>query len=75
MAKTDNTTVEVETAAPAAPDSFELTLDEFCIRLSKEVSAPELIGAFHYTEKAAGRHKDFEAAYRKRYAAFAELPA
>lgn len=66
MAKTEN---------PATPDSFDLTIDEFCVRLSSEISAPELIGGFNYAEKAAGRGKDTDANYRARFAAFGNQPA
>ncbi len=56
-------------------DSFDLTIDEFCLRLSTEIVAPELIGGFNHVEKAAGRVKDSEAAYRARYELFRNTPA
>lgn len=75
MAKTDTTTSQVAAVKAAVPDSFELTLDEFCVRMSSKVNAPELLGAFHYEERAAGRLKDTEAAFAKRYEDFARKPA
>lgn len=41
-------TDETETPeAPALPDAFSLSLDEFCARLSARVRRPELIGGWH----------------------------
>lgn len=57
------------------PDSFELTLDEFCTRLSAQDKRVELIGAFHNVEKQAGKVKDTEAAFKKRFDDFAIQPA
>lgn len=51
-----------------------LTLDEFCVRLSETVRSPEAIGAFHHTERAAGRMVDTEAAYRARFDSFLTTP-
>lgn len=51
-----------------------VTLDEFCTRLSKNDKRVELIGGFHYTEKAAGRIKAAEGEYQNRYAAFSNQP-
>ncbi|MFL5900877.1 MAG: hypothetical protein ACJ75S_06725 [Solirubrobacterales bacterium] len=61
--------------APASPDEFELTLAEACQRISIEDRRVEMIGAFHASEKAAGRSKDLESAYRERFAAFCNAPA
>ena len=63
-------------AAPAAPvDDYPLTLAEFCQRLSAGDRRVEMIGAFHYTEKAAGREKDTHSAYAARFVAFCNAPA
>lgn len=59
----------------AEPSEFPLTLDEFCSRLSVNDRRVEIIGAFHFTEKAAGRMKDVESAYASRFAAFLTKPA
>lgn len=65
----------VAQAVTAEPSEFPLTLDEFCSRLSVEDKRVELIGAFHLTERAAGRTKDLESAYATRFAAFVNQPA
>ena len=49
---------------------MKLTLQEFCARLSKTCNRTELIGAFEYTERRAGRIKDEEAAFNERFQAF-----
>lgn len=63
-------------AAPEDTTAAEaLTIEEFCLRLSKTVSQPEMIGAFCFTERNAGRVKDLESAYQARYRDFATKPA
>jgi hypothetical protein len=63
--------------APAAADnsSFDLTLQEFCTRLSQTDKRVELIGGFEHSERVAGRLKDSEARFANRLAAFANQPA
>ena len=59
--------------APAKAEvvgGVKLTLQEFCARLSKTCNRTELIGAFEYTERRAGRIKDEEAAFNERFQAF-----
>lgn len=63
-----------QTASGETPAEFEITLDEFCTRQSRSDNRVELIGAFHHEEIAAGRVKDTESAYAKRYVAFANKP-
>lgn len=65
------TAEKAKTEAPteAAVDD-SLTLTEFCIRQSISDKRVEMIGAFEFTEKAAGRVKDSAAAFASRYAAF-----
>lgn len=58
--------------APTAPQ--ELTLQEFCQRLSSVDKRVELIGAFHYSETAAGTVKGLESAFADRFAAFLNKP-
>lgn len=53
----------------------DVTLDEFCLRLSNTDRRVEMIGGFHSDEKRAGRVKDAEAAYSTRYQAFVHKPA
>lgn len=62
-------------AADAEQSSFALTLDEFCIRLSKTDRRVELIGGFNAVERQAGRIKDTEANYLDRYHVFIKQPA
>jgi hypothetical protein len=70
MAKPNN---DVAVSAPSTPEQT-VTLKEFCMRLSETVTRPELIGGFEATERAAGKQRDTEAAYRARYAAFINKP-
>lgn len=59
----------------ASPDAFELSLDEFCTRLSAKERTVELIGGFHATELAAGRIKDSADAFDSRFRSFVNQPA
>lgn len=56
-------------ATEATPKPAEITLVEFCSRLSETVRRPELIGAFEHASKAAGKFKasaeDFAADFEK----------
>lgn len=61
----------IDTFAPAE----ELTLAEFCTRLSSTDRRVELIGGFEHSERRAGRSKDTEEAYAARYADFLSQPA
>ena len=66
---------KVANTAAAQNNEFPLSLDEFCSRLSSTDKRVEMIGAFHHTEKVAGRNKDVESAYIARYSAFINQPA
>lgn len=55
--------------------AITLSLNEFCARLSETVRRPELISAFEYTERNAGRNRDTFAAYRERFDVFVNSPA
>lgn len=59
-------------APVAAPEP--ITLDEFCMRLSKTDRRVELIGGFAFSERADKRIKDLESEYQKRFVAFANQP-
>lgn len=62
--------------APAVEEAeFPLTVTEACARISATDRRVEMLGAFHSSEKAAGRLKDLESAYRSRFAAFCNAPA
>lgn len=63
-----------EQAAVDVPAEFEITLDEFCTRQSRNDKRVELIGAFFHVETVAGRVKGTESTYAGRYAAFANQP-
>ena len=58
----------------AKNDSFDLTLGEFCARLSAKDRRVELIGGFHADEVANGRNKDSEKNFMTRFRQFAERP-
>lgn len=71
-----------DTAAPVTEaaektverSEFPLSLDEFCTQLSQTDKRVEAIGAFHTTEKTAGRVKDLASAYTARFSAFLNQP-
>lgn len=63
----------VETAV-AAPPVEQVTLNEFCIRLSNSDKRVELIGGFHHQETAKGTIKDAESEFYSRFLAFANKP-
>lgn len=63
-----------DTSPTVDPAEQELTLDEFCTRLSAADKRVELIGAFHFVETRAQRFKDAESSYRARFTAFANKP-
>lgn len=62
-------------ADPVEPQSFDLTVEEFCTRKSRGDTRVELLAAFCASEIRAGKIKDSEKAYEARYAAFADKPA
>jgi predicted CoA-binding protein len=71
MAKEGSTPIPVPPAAPAE----QITLDEFCTRLSQVDGRVEMIGAFNSVETLAKQFKDAEQAYQDRYRAFINAPA
>lgn len=74
MATAKNDQSAVDTAAAESVAEFEVTLNEFCTRQSATDRRVELIGAFHHVESVAGRVKDLQSAYAKRFADFANQP-
>ena len=54
-----------------APDSFPLTLEEFCAQRSQADRRVELLGAFYAAELRAGHLKDTATAYANRLVSFA----
>ena len=80
MAKsTDTTTVDpvVQSVAEETvqASNFNVTLDEFCKRLSLKKVGPELISGFHHAQKKAGNVKDSDAVYSAAFANFVKQPA
>lgn len=62
-------------AAATTEAPSEVTLVEFCTRLSKTDKRVEMIAGFESTERRAGRIKGDEAGYAARYVAFTTQPA
>jgi len=60
---------------PTPPETFDLTVEEYCARESARGAAVELLGGFHSDETVNGRVKDSEANFAARFAAFAVRPA
>lgn len=61
-------------APPPPPTSFDLTLEEYCMRLSGVDPCVEMVAGFHADERAAGRIKDSSENFDGRYAAFKVRP-
>lgn len=74
---TETTAADAPKGKAAAPvvDSFDLTLDEFCRRLSAKKVGPELIGGFFHAQTAAGSLKASDAAFTAAFDTFANQPA
>lgn len=70
--ETDQPAADKKTAA--APVG-QVTLNEFCIRLSKKEKRVELIGGFEFEERNAKRLKDTEENYSARFQDFIKKPA
>lgn len=60
---------------PSPPETFDLTLEEFCARKSNTDNRVEMLGGFYADELRHGRVKDSEDAYVARLAAFETRPA
>lgn len=74
MAKGQSETSVDQPKAEVAKEAA-VSLDEFCMRLSKDDRRVESIGAFHHDEKKMGRIKDTEGNFRSRFDAFLKRPA
>lgn len=74
MAKDIAATVTEAAEETVERSEFPLSLDEFCAQLSQTDKRVESIGAFHTTEKAAGRVKDLASAYAARFSDFLNKP-
>lgn len=66
--KTGKKPVAKETTA------VKVNLDEFCARLSESLKRPELIGAFEFVERRAGRLSGTEQDFQGRFEAFINTP-
>lgn len=80
MAQTDTSASPSTSTTPAAPVAPvnpaipDLTVEEFCTRLSGSDKRVELINAFCFVEKKAGHFKDAESNYQARFQAFVNKP-
>lgn len=75
MPKQTNATADHDAdQAEVVQQEPEVTLTEFCTRLSMTDKRVELIGGFEFTERVARRVKDAESAYRSRFNAFINKP-
>lgn len=61
--------------ADQPPVTFDLTLEEFCRRLSGTENRVEMIAGFYSDEARANHWKDSEAAFTARFDAFQIRPA
>lgn len=59
---------------PPVEGEQEVTLTEFCVRMSATDKRVELIGGFNASEARAGTVKDTESRYRARFTAFINKP-
>jgi|LAHU01.1.fsa_nt_gb hypothetical protein len=78
MAKDKIETIEEPVVEPVvAPKAPSLiTLDEFCMMLSKEIKKVALIGGFHFHMKNVEKvRKETAAFFRERFEAFKKMPA
>lgn len=59
---------------PAAPEAAQITLTEFCTRLSANVRRPELLGAFEFKERQKGNVKASAEAFAESFTQFCKTP-
>ena len=64
-----------QTPAADATPAITLTLNEYCIRLSRTDKRVELIAAFESAERRAGKLIDTADGYAGRYTTFINQPA
>ncbi|CAH2606335.1 Eukaryotic translation initiation factor 4B (plasmid) [Rhodovastum atsumiense] len=60
--------------APVADEAPLVSLEEAAAAISQGIRSATLVSAFHAEEKAAGRLRDTEAAYRARFVGFRRRP-
>lgn len=76
--ETSFTDVSVKRKASAAHpvvETFDLTLTEFCLRLSTEKVGPEMIAGFQHSQTAKGVIKASSASFRSAFDRFVVQPA
>lgn len=59
---------------PTPPQTFELTLEEYCRRLSATESSVELVHGFYTDEVRVGHRKDFSEAFDAALVDFKDRP-
>ncbi len=74
MSKNETQATAKDAAAPDELAAQSVTLTEFCMRLSAGDRRVEMIAGFEASERAAGKLRDSEAAFRGRYADFIIKP-
>lgn len=74
MSKAKEAPDAADAAVEAQEPVVEITLTEFCTRLSETVRRPELIGAFEHASKAAGRLKATSEAFQAAFTKFRNKP-
>lgn len=67
-------TPQSEQQTTVVAETSDLSLVEFCTRLSATVRRPELISAFEFSERRAGRVKDTAEAFQARFENFGKTP-
>jgi len=72
---TEKVTADAAKSAAPSADSFDLTLDEFCIRLSADKVSPEMIGGFYCSQVASGKTKSSSAEFLAAFESFKKQPA
>lgn len=72
---TDKKTAVAEPEIAQEPAGFALNLDEFCLRLSKQVKRPELIGGFYSYARKLGLLLAEESDFMRAFEAFRRTPA
>lgn len=71
---TGNAAARAEKSAESQAATPHITLDEFCQVLSKTDRRVELISAFHFHERSAGRTSGNESEFRARLEKFLKKP-
>lgn len=65
----------VEAVKVDAPATFDLTLNEYCLRLSSEKVGPEMIAGFQHDQLAKGAIKGSHTGFKAAFDKFVRQPA